>query len=93
MTTKQSKNKVKKTSEAIEKKKYKKSVLEYADVQDAIRCAQENSLREGIEQGIEQGRAEKEKQIVLNLMANGFDTPTIIRITGLTEEEVMAAQG
>jgi len=36
MTTKQSKNKVKKTSEAMEKKKYKKSVLEYADVQDAI---------------------------------------------------------
>ena len=28
MTTKQSKNKVKKTSEAMEKKKYKKSVLE-----------------------------------------------------------------
>jgi len=44
-------------------------------------------------QGIEQGRAEKEKQIVLSLMANGFDTPTIIRITGLTEEEVLAAQG
>ena len=77
----------------MEKKKYKKSVLEYADVQDAIRCAQENSLREGIVQGIEQGRAEKEKQIVLSLMANGFDTPTIIRITGLTEEEVLAAQG
>ncbi|MBO6080295.1 MAG: Rpn family recombination-promoting nuclease/putative transposase [Bacteroidales bacterium] len=72
----------------MEKKKYKKSVLEYADVQDAIRCAQENSLKEGIEQG----RAEKERQIVLSLIANGFDTPTIIRITGLTEEEVLAAQ-
>ena len=49
-------------------------------------------IEQGIVQGIEQGRAEKEKQIVLNLMANGFDTPTIIRITGLTEEEVLAAQ-
>ena len=73
---------------AMEKKEYKKSVLEYADVQDAIRCAQENSLKEGIEQG----RTEKERQIVLSLIANGFDTPTIIRITGLTEEEVLAAQ-
>ena len=43
---------------AMEKKEYKKSVLEYADVQDAIRCAQQNSLEEGIEQGIIQGREE-----------------------------------
>jgi len=81
----------------MEKKKYKKSVLEYEDVQEALKCVRENSLREGIEQGIVQGivqgRAEKEKQIVLSLMANGFDIPTIIRITGLTEEEVLAAQG
>ena len=84
----------------MEKEQYTKSVLDLEDVQEALECVRENSLREGIEQGIEQGiergieqgRAEKEKQIVLNLIANGFDIPTIIRITGLTEEEVLAAQ-
>ena len=57
-----------------------------------IQKGMEKGRKEGIEQGIEQGRAEKEKQIALNLIANGFDIPTIIRITGLTEEEVLAAQ-
>ena len=77
----------------MEKEQYTKSVLDLDDVQEALESVREISLREGIDQGIEQGRAEKEKQIVLNLMANGFDTPTIIRITGLTEEEVLTAQG
>lgn len=80
----------------MEKEQYAKSVLDLEDVQEAIECVREIALSEGIaqgiEQGIEQGRAEKEKQIVLSLIANGFDTPTIIRITGLTEEEVLAAQ-
>lgn len=84
----------------MEKEQYTKSVLDFEDVQEALECVRENSLREGIEQGIaqgieqgiEQGRAEKERQIVLSLMANGFDIPTIARITGLTEEEVLAAQ-
>jgi predicted transposase/invertase (TIGR01784 family) len=74
----------------MEKEEYKKSVLEYADVQDAIRCAQEISLKEGIEQGIEQGRAERDRQIVLNLMENGFDIATIEKVTGLVEEEIRA---
>ena len=77
----------------MEKEQYTKSVLDLEDVQEALESVREISLREGIDQGIEQGRAEKEKQIVLNLMANGFDAPTIIRITGLTEEEVLTAQG
>ena len=89
----------------MEKEQYTKSVLDLEDVQEALECVREIALSEGlaqgieqgivqgIVQGIEQGRAEKEKQIVLNLMANGFDAPTIIRITGLTEEEVLTAQG
>ena len=74
----------------MEKEEYKKSVLEYADVQDAIRCAQEISLKEGIEQGIEQGRAERDRQIVLNLLDNGFDIATIEKVTGLSEAEIRA---
>jgi len=78
----------------MEKEEYKKSVLEYADVQDAIRCAQEISLKEGIEQGIEQGiekgRAERDRQIVLSLLDNGFDVATIEKVTGLSEAEIRA---
>ena len=65
----------------MEKEEYKKSVLEYADVQDAIRCAQEISLK----QGIEQGRAERDRQIVLSLLDNEFDVATIEKVTGLSE--------
>ena len=78
----------------MEKEEYKKSVLEYADVQDAIRCAQEILLKEGIEQGIEQGiekgRAERDRQIVLSLLDNGFDVATIEKVTGLSEAEIRA---
>ena len=87
---------------AMEKKAYKKSVLEYADVQDAIRCARENSLQEGIEQGIEQGREEGREEgmqqgdanarrlLALNMLAKGLSPALISEISGLAEEEVLA---
>ncbi len=83
---------------AMEKKKYKKSVLEYADVQDAIRCARQNSLQEGIEQGIEQGREQGIEQgreverclLAMNMLAEGIAPAMVARISGLTEDEVMA---
>lgn len=86
----------------MEKKEYKKSVLEYADVQDAIRCAQENSLKEGIEKGREEGREQGIQQgmqqgedntkrlLACNMLTEGFDTAVVSKITGLTEEEVLA---
>ena len=73
---------------AMEKKEYKKSVLEYADVQDAIRCARQNSLQEGIEQGIEQGIEEGKRQLIRSMFAEGIPIATISKITGLTEEEL-----
>ena len=87
---------------AMEKKAYKKSVLEYADVQDAIRCAQQNSLEEGIEQGREEGREEGMQQgmqqgeaharrlLARNMLAKGLAPALISEISGLTEAEVMA---
>ena len=78
----------------MEKKEYKKSVLEYADVQDAIRCAKENSLKEGIEkgreQGIQQGEDNTKRLLALNMLAKGLDPALIAEISGLTEEEVLA---
>jgi len=82
----------------MEKKEYKKSVLEYADVQDAIRCAQENSLKEGIEkgreegreQGIQQGEDNTKRLLACNMLAKGLDPALIAEISGLTEEEILA---
>ena len=39
----------------MEKEEYKKSVLEYEDVQEAVRYARELGIEEGREQGLEQG--------------------------------------
>ena len=76
----------------MEKEEYKKSVLEYEDVQKAVRYAHKQGLEQGLEQGREQGREEgreTEKRIlVLNMLAKGFDPDLVAEITGLTEEEV-----
>ena len=81
---------------AMEKKEYKKSVLEYADVQDAIRCAQQKSLKVGIEQGREEGREEGESNtrrlLARNMLTEGIAPAMIARISGLTEEEVLALE-
>ena len=75
---------------AMEKKEYKKSVLEYADVQDAIRCARQNSLEEGIEQGREEGEINTRRLLVMNMLSEGIAPAMIARISGLTEDEVLA---
>lgn len=71
---------------AMEKKEYKKSVLEYADVQDAIRCARQNSL----EEGREQGREVERWNLAMNMLAEGIAPDMVARISGLTEDEVLA---
>jgi predicted transposase/invertase (TIGR01784 family) len=65
----------------MEKEEYKKSVLEYEDVQEAVRYARE--------QGLEQGRAVEKRQLALNMLAEGLDPATVARISGLTEEELL----
>ena len=91
----------------MEKEEYKKSVLEYEDVQKAVRYAEklgrEEGLKEGIEQGREQGieqgreqgREEEKRQLVRNMLANGLTPDLVADIAGLTEEEVraMSAEG
>jgi predicted transposase/invertase (TIGR01784 family) len=82
----------------MEKEEYKKSVLEYEDVQKAVRYAEklgrEQGRKEGVEQcikeGIEQGREERTRQIVRNMLAKGFDPDLVAEISGLTAEEVRA---
>ena len=85
----------------MEKEEYKKSVLEYEDVQRAVQYAREqgekfgysSGIEQGIEQGIELGRRERDRQIAFNLLAVGFDVATIAKVTGLSEAEIKEMAG
>lgn len=64
----------------MEKEEYKKSVLEYEDVQAAVRYAREL--------GIEEGREEEKRQLARNMLAKGLDPGFVAEISGLTEAEL-----
>ena len=70
----------------MEKEEYKKSVLEYEDVQKAVQYASE----QGRELGRLEGREERTFQLVLNMLAKGFDPDLVAEIAGLLPEEVRA---
>ena len=66
------------------KKDYKKSLLEYHDVRDAMNVAREDGRKEGREEG----REESTRQLALNMLAEGLDSTIVAKITGLTEKEI-----
>lgn len=70
----------------MEKEEYKKSVLEYEDVQETVRYAHE----QGLEQGLEQGRETEKRQLARNMLAKGLAPSLVAEISGLAVEEVMA---
>ena len=86
----------------MEKEEYKKSVLEYEDVQKAVKYASKlgrmeglkqgraEGLEEGRKQGRVEGRKEEKRKLALNMLAKGFDPDLVAEIAGLTESEVRA---
>lgn len=80
----------------MEKEDYRKSILEYEDVQDAVACAREDGreegrmegrmegMKEGMEKGIEKGI----QQVALQMLSMGVDVPTISKATGLSKTEI-----
>ena len=66
----------------MEQEEYKKSVLEYEDVQEAVRYAHE--------QGLEEGHEERTFQLARNMLAEGLDPAKVAKISGLTVAEVLA---
>jgi predicted transposase/invertase (TIGR01784 family) len=70
----------------MEKEEYKKSVLEYYDVQDAMRCVRE----EGREEGLQQGEANARYFIARSMLSKDFDPALVADIVGLAEAEVLA---
>ena len=74
----------------MEKESYKKSLMDYNDVRDAVNVAREDGRKLGYAQGREEGREERTRQLVLNMLAKGFAPDLVAEITGLTEEEVLS---
>jgi predicted transposase/invertase (TIGR01784 family) len=88
-----------------EMKTYKRSVLEYADVRDAMACEREDALKEGILIGEERGEKRGEKrgeergkklgaentriEVLKRLYKLNMSTDLITEVLGLTEEEIM----
>ena len=80
--------------DVMEKEDYRKSVLDYEDVQDAVSYAQERGMAEGVElgrmEGLREGRQEERIKIARTMLDCKFDISTIAKLTGLTEEEIIA---
>ncbi len=83
-----------------EMEEYKKSITEYADVQDAILYYEQKGREEGVEigleKGVEKGREEgieigieQEKiQLAKNCLKKGFSVEIISEITGLSPDQI-----
>lgn len=77
-------------------REYKKSVLEYQDVQDAIKYASRRNFEEGEKRGEARGEARGEvrgiatakRMMVLAMLKKGIPLSLVYEITDLSEEEV-----
>ena len=85
-------------------KEYEKSIMEYADVQDACVAAKEDGFAEGKAEGRAEGKAEgraeglaegeanKAREIALGMLTKGYAVNIISDLTGLTEDEIRHLQ-
>lgn len=48
-----------------------------------------NGLQEGLEKGLQQGKREEALRIAATMLADGIDRQTILRITGLTDNDLI----
>jgi flagellar biosynthesis/type III secretory pathway protein FliH len=91
----------------MEKEEYKKSVLEYEDVQAAVRYARElgieegraegleqgreQGLEQGREQGIQQGEINAKRLLARNMLAEGLEPAIVAKITIITRTQPSAS--
>ena len=69
-------------------REYKKSIMEYADVQDACVAAMEDGIAEGEARGREAGLADAKRAMALEMLKRGIPLSLVSDITGLSEKEV-----
>ena len=77
----------------MEKKAYRKSILDFADVRDAVKVAQQRGEERGYEQGVQQGKEKALLQTARNLLELGLPLADVVKATGLSEEEILAHVG
>ncbi len=87
-----------------EMEEYKKSILEYSDIQDALEYAKEKAAEagrkkgleegleegreKGLEEGREEGREEEKNNIAKKCLQKGISLEDIAELTGLTKEQI-----
>ena len=75
----------------MEKENYRKSVLEYEDVQRAVAYAKELAFEEGMEKGREEGREEGREALIRaakKFLEMGLPMAEVVKVTGLAKEEL-----
>ena len=76
----------------MEKENYRKSVLEYEDVQRAVAYAKELAFEDGVKKGREEGRGALIRT-AKNLLEMGLSIEDIVKATGLCEDQVREMAG
>ena len=64
-----------------------KAALAYA-LENGYKEGWEKGLEEGLEQGLEQGEQNRNLEIAKNMVSEGIDINIIVKVTGLTEDEI-----
>ena len=75
-----------------EMREYETSKMAYRDIKNSVDTAKREGIAEGIEIGMEKGRAEgmnlRSLEIARKMLAKGMDEASIMDMTGLTSEEI-----
>ena len=80
----------------MEKENYRKSVLEYEDVQRAVAYAKELAFEDGMKKGREEGREEGRSALLntaKNLLVMWLSIEDVVKATGLCEDQVREMAG
>ena len=80
-----------------EQREYEASKMAYRDIKNSIDTAKREGKEEGLAEGMEKGLAEgmergmtqRSLEIARKMLANGMDTATVMKITGLSVEEIL----
>ena len=72
-----------------EQREYEASKMAYRDIKNSIDTAKREGKEEGLVEGMEKGMTQRSLEIARKMLANGMDTATVMKITGLSAEEIL----
>lgn len=61
-------------------------------MEEGIKEGKKQGLEQGLEQGIEQGIEQGRRALVIHMLENGMSPEDIMRVAGVSEEEINAAK-